>query len=74
MYLNDSKPITPQQAYNGNFWRLRAELTRAKSESLNDEALKARLLKVATDYERLARRADVVQTEMKNLLKETWSV
>lgn len=73
MYLNDSKPITPQQAYDGRFWRQRAELTRARAESLSDQTLKMRLLKVATDYDRLAHRADVVQTEM-NLLKDTWSV
>jgi hypothetical protein len=43
---------------NPKHWRIRAEQTRAKAESLwRDDAQKRKLLRVAAEYDQLAERA-----------------
>ncbi|MBB4396619.1 hypothetical protein GGD66_002240 [Bradyrhizobium sp. CIR48] len=42
-------------------WRGRAEATRKKAEALADGKAKDRLLKIAVEYDKLARRAHVWQ-------------
>ncbi|MDH2405087.1 hypothetical protein QCM77_35020 [Bradyrhizobium sp. SSUT18] len=39
-------------------WRGRAEATRVKAESLKDDISRRRLLKIAKEYDKLARRAE----------------
>ncbi|MGY4430703.1 hypothetical protein ACVWWO_003180 [Bradyrhizobium sp. F1.13.1] len=39
-------------------WRGRAEATRVKAESLKDNTSRRRLLKIAKEYDKLARRAE----------------
>lgn len=39
-------------------WRSRAEATRSKAESLEDDTSRCRLLKVAEEYDKLARLAE----------------
>ncbi|MDE5465686.1 MULTISPECIES: hypothetical protein [unclassified Bradyrhizobium] len=39
-------------------WRGRAEATRVKAESLKDDTSRRRLLKIAKEYDKLARRAE----------------
>ncbi|MGY3560281.1 hypothetical protein ACVWXP_003550 [Bradyrhizobium sp. USDA 4463] len=43
-------------------WRSRAEATRKKAAALADGKAKDRLLKIALEYDKLARRAQVWQT------------
>lgn len=39
-------------------WRSRAEATRRKAESLEDDTSRSRLIKVAEEYDKLARLAE----------------
>ncbi|MBO4227553.1 MULTISPECIES: hypothetical protein [Bradyrhizobium] len=50
------KPKDP--FYDPKFWRSRAEATRTKAASLSEGKPKDRLLKVAEEYDKLARRAE----------------
>ncbi len=50
------KPIDP--FYDPKFWRGRAEATRTKAVSLAEGKSRDRLLKIAEEYEKLARRAE----------------
>lgn len=54
------KPKTP--LYGSKHWRQRAEATRTKAVSLDCLKSRDRLLKIAWEYERLARRAEDWQT------------
>lgn len=48
--------------YQPDHWRARAEATRKKAEALADGKPRHRLLKIAMEYDNLARRAQVWQT------------
>ncbi len=50
------KPKDP--FYDPKFWRARAEATRTKAASLSEGKSKYRLLKIAEEYDKLARRAE----------------
>lgn len=45
--------------YQPDHWRGRAEATRKKAEALDDGRAKDRLLKIAEEYDKLARRAQM---------------
>lgn len=46
-----------QGMFNEEYWLKRARLTRSKAATVNDPKLQHRLLRVASEYERLAGRA-----------------
>ncbi|EKS29736.1 hypothetical protein [Afipia felis] len=60
----DHHILTPREVYNANHWRRRAKLTLDKVKSVDDPQLKARLVRVATEYQKLARCADGVKAEL----------
>ena len=62
-YLVDDPrfPITPKRAYDENYWRKRAKLTREKARI--DRRQSDRLLKAAREYDLLAERAAVLSNE-----------
>ncbi|MET4387568.1 hypothetical protein ABIB73_003323 [Bradyrhizobium sp. F1.4.3] len=51
--MKQKKPIP-----DAKHWRGRAEATRVKAESLKDNTSRRRLLKVAKEYDKLARLAE----------------
>jgi hypothetical protein len=63
MIDGDRIPITPREAYSGDYWRQRAKLTREKASKFASEMMRNSLTRMAADYERLAERADNVQRE-----------
>lgn len=64
MFDSNASPITPREAYSGEYWRSRARLTRDKVGDSIDARTRASLEKVASEYEKLADRADNIQREM----------
>ncbi|MDA9413974.1 hypothetical protein XI04_26735 [Bradyrhizobium sp. CCBAU 11430] len=56
--------------YQPDHWRGRAEATRKKAEALIDGKAKDRLLKIALEYDKLARRAHFWQ--MRKNEDDTW--
>ena len=63
MIDGDRIPITPREAYSGDYWRQRAKLTREKASKFASKMMRNSLTKMAADHERLAERADNVQRE-----------
>jgi hypothetical protein len=60
--LNDAhKPLTPQEVYDGEYWRRCALMTRDEAMASLDAALKARLLRIASGYDRLAGYAEAIE-------------
>lgn len=53
-------------------WRKRADATRAKADVLADQSARQKLLRVADEYERLARRAEQLLTAQKSRPSELW--
>lgn len=51
--------VTPKQAYDGDYWRLRAAGTRLKMAEAPEDG-RRHLGRVAEEYEKLARRAENV--------------
>lgn len=51
--MKQKKPFS-----DAKHWRGRAEATRVKAESLEDDTSRCRLLKVAEEYDKLARLAE----------------
>lgn len=51
--MKQKKPFS-----DAKHWRGRAEATRIKAESLEDDTSRCRLLKVAEEYDKLARLAE----------------
>jgi hypothetical protein len=49
---------------NPTYWRKRAEETRAKADSFVHRASRESLLKIAEEYDRLARHAEQVQFQL----------
>ncbi len=49
-------------SYRPEYWRERAKKTRSKAESCRDINARNKLLRVAAEYEQLARRAEQWQT------------
>lgn len=59
-------PITPVQAYDAQYWYTRAEMTRQKARQRpHDEN---RLMKIASEYDRLAERAARIRVELEDTL------
>ncbi|MDA9463118.1 hypothetical protein [Bradyrhizobium sp. CCBAU 53415] len=56
--------------YQPEHWRSRAEATRKKAEALADGKPRDRLLKIAMEYDKLARRAHAWQTHRNE--DDTW--
>ncbi|OPY94314.1 hypothetical protein A5906_14370 [Bradyrhizobium sacchari] len=56
--------------YQPDHWRGRAEATRTKAEALVDGKAKDRLLRIALEYDKLARRAHIWQ--MRKNEDDTW--
>ncbi|MDH2356952.1 hypothetical protein QCM80_41095 [Bradyrhizobium sp. SSUT112] len=51
--MKQKKPFS-----DAKHWRGRAEATRTKAESLEDDASRCRLFKIAKEYDKLARLAE----------------
>ncbi|MET4331392.1 hypothetical protein ABIB80_007252 [Bradyrhizobium sp. i1.15.2] len=51
--MKQKKPFS-----DAKHWRGRAEATRVKAESLKDDTSRRRLLRIAKEYDKLARRAE----------------
>lgn len=62
---NIRKPISPKQAYDGNYWSLRAERTRRLAGRPDKTHIRNHLEKIAQGYELLAQRAYKLQREIK---------
>ena len=60
-------PITPREAYSGEYWRRRARMTREKISERASDATRTSLERVAREYEKLADRADGVQQAIAKL-------
>lgn len=63
----EEAPITPLEAYSGDYWRRRAKLTRDKIADIANARTRASLETAAREYEKLAVRADNVQREIGQL-------
>jgi len=62
MLIDDADtPLTPLQAYDGGYWRKRATMTRDRAKAMRDERVRSRLLRVASEYDRLAGYADAIR-------------
>ena len=53
--------ISPKQAYNGDYWRSRADRTRSLAARHRNEHVRLHFVKIADGYLELAKRADDVQ-------------
>lgn len=60
--------------YDPKHWHKRAEATRAKAQVLSDEGVRRKLLRVAEEYERLARRAEQWLTAQRDKPSELWLI
>ncbi len=61
MFFDDAqKPLTPDEVYDGGYWRKCAMMTRDEALASNDAVQQARLLRIANQYERLAGYADAI--------------
>ncbi len=60
----DHHILTPREVYNANHWRRRAKLTLDKAKSSEDPQFKAHLIRVAAEYQKLAKCADAVKAEL----------
>ena len=67
----DHHILTPREVYNANHWRRRAKLTLDKAKSIEDPRLKARLVRVATEYQKLAKCVDNVESELRRDVAST---
>jgi hypothetical protein len=56
--------LTPREVYNADHWRRRATLTLEKAKYVEDPELKTRLMRVATEYQKLAKYADDVKAAL----------
>lgn len=63
----EDAPITPREAYSGEYWRRRAKLTRDKIANIANSRARSSLEIAAREYEKLAVRADNVQREIGRL-------
>ncbi len=62
MFLDDAQqPLTPQEVYDGGYWRKCATMARDEAMSSQDADLQARLFKIASGYDRLAGYADAIE-------------
>lgn len=62
MFLDDAqRPLTPQEVYDGEYWRKCAMMTRDEALAAQDADLQARLLRIASGYDRLAGYADEIE-------------
>ena len=53
--------ISPKEAYDGDYWRSRADRTRSLAARHRNEHLRLHFVKIADGYLELAKRADDVQ-------------
>ena len=53
--------ISPKEAYDGDYWRSRADRTRSLAARHRNEHLRLHCVKIADGYLELAKRADDVQ-------------
>lgn len=61
MLFDDAqKPLTPDEVYDGGYWRQCATRSRDEALAAKDAAQQARLLRIANQYERLAGYADAI--------------
>lgn len=64
MLFDDAqKPLTPDEVYDGGYWRKCAMLTRDEALAAKDAVQQARLLRIANQYDRLAGYADAIERE-----------
>ncbi|MDA9483429.1 hypothetical protein XI07_15685 [Bradyrhizobium sp. CCBAU 11445] len=68
--LHDLGMNPKSRLYQPDHWRGRAEATRKKAGALPDGKAKDRLLKIAVEYDKLARRAQVWQMHKNE--DDTW--
>lgn len=69
----DCQILTPREVYNADHWRRRAKLTLDRAKGIEDPQLRTRLIRVATEYQKLAKYADDVKAalETHNLPERT---
>jgi hypothetical protein len=65
--MNAKSPL-----HDPKLWQQRAEATRAKAQLLANEGVRQKLLRVAEEYERLARRAEQWLTDQSKKPSELW--
>ena len=64
MVDDDPVPITPRQAYDGDYWKERAERARRMASRHDQQHIRDHFMKIADGYDQLAERAYKVQSEI----------
>src|SRR5262245_30276496 len=66
LYLRPSFPVAKVPINDPKHWRERAEEARTVADEMNDPDSKRKMLRIADDYEELARRAEKRLRDRKN--------
>ena len=64
MPLFPNSVVTPREAYSPDHWRKRSKMTRERAACISNPLERARLLRIATEYERLASYAEGVRASV----------
>ncbi len=69
--IDDDRPaITARQAYDGDYWKQRAERARRMARSYDQQHIRDHFIKIAVGYDQLAERAYKIQSEIEKELAE----
>lgn len=64
MVDGDRAPTTPRRAYDGDYWKQRAERARRMARRYDQQHIRDHFMKIAAGYDQLAERAYDVQNEI----------
>lgn len=64
MVGDDRAPVTPREAYDGHYWKERAERARRMAGRHDQPHIRDHFMKIAAGYDKLAQRAYQLQSEI----------